>query len=539
MGLRGLRFMKQKALPLALIAAGVAASLLAVSQCRGFRESEMASSRNQIVKPKHNATLVPFQAEARRPSGPLDKMPADPASKTLFVVSFSEGGYAEGALLYHSRDDQLHLLGTTSANGELDGQVQAHQVVVVAGQGICTRSVLIPDPEPRIMHVQVRHGVALSGRVVYGNSMLPAVGARVLAWPRAWRFPPINLAMQALKGDPRRLCATTNSSGEFQIPCVDERSSYLIVATQPGWALWPPQAVDPLEMCVLEIDWIVGVRVVAENTDGSPIRICSDLRKYGPIPISHGHFDGARRVENPNPILELWGFGRATPPGMVGQRDILYACSDQWPSMGPIDVDISVPGYAATGVEVHALPTDRGMPEVRVPLARDTTGLSASNLSLDFTNPPRCTLMALSRKGGIGYMQWGDYRLEIQDCRPATFAQVRVEDDECVVRFNNAGIAPHEIKVARGERHFLVDMSEFDAGEVRLVLPDLTRYTGPAEFIASDDGLSYYGPITFDQGPYIFLHKIGNLMSIQGITPETAEIQALEGNALEARIAWQ
>jgi hypothetical protein len=544
----------------AMLAAGaMAMALVAVLAVLRLQRTRVETQRTSAAAPSRMsgalelATSAP--AGARRAGAPA-RGEAGSAALTVVVVDDLEQSVPGARVFRAVGEESCVELGVSDPAGVVrSSALEAPFRLVVTGEGWQTRELLV-ERETALVRVVVRRGARISGTLVCSGSELPpepGSGARVVAWPSTWRFPPRGVARRLAASDPRTPSATADSVGRFELTGLAHGASYAVVGIGRGWCTWPPVVLAPSSDNVVRMDWIVGVRALVREVGGGPLRL-PPLRSYGErVPVKELEALGGRLLLLPNLVGELLGAGPSSDPGDPTRVEFLFACSEELPMLGPIPFEVDLPGYRPDSRELWAMPTDHGLHE-HVVEARPT-GEARRDVRIDIARSPSAATERLSVRGHLGQLVLlgtGAARVSV-DLPDLSAASLLLRDLPFSLipdALELNGDPPARLRCERrsddstGSERWSIDASGYEAVRVELLLPDDSPYDGPALLLAgkSEDELTVL--TYFDRGPYVLVAQ--DVASLQVVALEPAgELDPFElattGNGVRRRIRipWQ
>ncbi len=350
-------------------------------------EAESTEDASSATLADLSAANSTHQSQARRARSTVQR--SEPC--TVIVVDRFENPIAGASVAYGS-DNVLVPAGVTGPNGTFDlpFELSPPLKLAVRAPGFGDEVLQFPASLPTNIRV-VLHGLAtIEGIAVLPDGGNVGAGIRVVAYTRQGTASLVELAVDALAGDPRVHQTTTDESGRFSIAGLSESRSYALFAGGNGLlSLEGPQDLRPggnsgsnsgrSDPIRIEMWFGHAVAYAFVETNGQKLT-AKDLQtpiRFQTVP-EVGRLDG---------VLHLGAAVLAgLPPDLAVKGSNLnvrvYASDRDVARAGPVRVLADPPGYRPIQHELWTLPLRSLAEETLIPIQRTASGFGSIQVRL-------------------------------------------------------------------------------------------------------------------------------------------------------------
>ncbi|MBI3843163.1 MAG: carboxypeptidase regulatory-like domain-containing protein [Planctomycetes bacterium] len=329
-----------------------------------------SSIRDFVREEKSEATLIDASVAA-------DAIAAHPpATTTTLHVSDDFGAPIPGASIYASRENDVpSLLARTDARGEAAPVLPSERALalIASAPGFVTSSTPLDDPPQAAIQITLHRGTQITGVVEVSATEPVDAGVRVAAWPVHHKTPTGDELRAALAGNSAVPVpgTSTDEAGRFVIDGLDCGTEYFLVAAGKGYTSATPLVQSkpgPFDVHVPVVG-LYGISVVLRDAVTGDLRVSPEVADAGGMAWVMDPPQGCKSLWKDWPHVILAGFPDAHT------FDLFFACKSTEPSIGPIPLTITVPGYQRQQSSVFA---PRAVSRI------DSTDVALTPLSADF-----------------------------------------------------------------------------------------------------------------------------------------------------------
>jgi hypothetical protein len=295
------------------------------------------------------------------------EQPALPAALRELAVSVRDerDQAVTGASVSRVQDGREQALGATDAAGDLTLPHVAGAQLVARHAGFSAGTALVGETDERVTLTLLSHGT-IAGRVQLASGLAPEGSIRVLASPHGRPLECAAIRARSVA------FADTDGAGYFRITGLDRRVAFRVAGVGSGYLVDPHPDVEPSDAEILLTALpLYGVRLVMRDAAGGPLHGSPDL--FAQFGGSVKCLDSTAKLAKILPEeLELAGIGGA---GCSEQesRDVMvvvFSGASEVDRVGPIAVDMTLPGYRPVEESVWAPRITASLPEHTLALER-------------------------------------------------------------------------------------------------------------------------------------------------------------------------